>query len=136
MPNKEDLIAIRPYKEEDKNFILATFLRGVYYGDSWFSLIPKNIFMAHYHIFAENLIARPGVSIRIACLKEDPEVILGYSISKGDAIDWVFVKNAWRGIGIAKSLVPDGVKFVTHLTKSGLAIIKKHPEVQFNPFAL
>lgn len=135
MSNKPS-IAVRDYIPEDRHFVLATFLRGLYYGDSWFSVIPKNVFMAVYHTVIENLMAKPGVYIKVSCLKEDPDVILGYAIlgDEGRTIHWIFTKSAWRGIGIAKSLAPEGAKVATHLTRSGLAILKKRSNMIFNPF--
>lgn len=138
MIEKKDLVAIRDGVEGDRNFILATLLRGLYYGDSWFSLIPKKIFMESYHPVAVWLLALPSTKIKVACLKEDSDVILAYAImsQEEDRLDWVFCKSAWRSIGLAKSLVPNTVKNVTHLTKVGLSILKSHPEVQFNPFLI
>lgn len=140
---KKDLIQTRDYRPTDRNFILATWLRGTYYGDSWFSEIPKNIFMEQYHKILESFLLRPGVNIKVACLKEEPEVILGYAVSRniknGEAdisvLDWVFVKAAWRKIGIAKMIIPSRINTCTHLTKAGLSILKqKLPNVIFNPF--
>ncbi len=137
--NKADLIAIRPMQEDDKNFILSTFLRGLYHGNSWFSLIPKNIFMVHYHKVATALVESPNHEKTIACLKDDPSVILGYAIHHQAldkiVLDYTFVKSSWRGIGIAKSIVPEGVSAITHLTKLGMSIWqKKAPNAVFNPF--
>lgn len=142
---KKDLISIRDYDpKQDHNFILATWLRGLYYGDSWFSIIPKNLFMVNYHAALERLLSGP-VTIKVACLREEPNVILGYSVTRKLALgehvvgvlDWVFVKSAWRKIGIAKALVPSNVEACSHLTKSGLAIMRqKKPSMVFNPFIL
>lgn len=135
---KTDLVTTRSAVKEDRNFILATFLRGVYYGDSWFKLIPKHIFMENYHTVVTRLLDTPGIDIKIACLKEDPEVILGYSIvryiNNSTVLDYVFVKAAWRRIGIAKSLMPAEFNFCTHLTKVGANI--KPTNCSFNPFLL
>ena len=46
---KNELVTIRDIESEDINFIYATWLRGLYYGESYFSLMPKDIFMAKYH---------------------------------------------------------------------------------------
>lgn len=134
---KQELIAIRDVQADDKSFIFATLLRGIYYGDSWLSRIPKNIFMAEYHKVVDFMLQLPSTVIKVACLKDDPEVILGYAIL-GDStrLHYVFVKKAWRGIGIAKSLVPPTVRVATHLTDVGISLLSKHPEVVFNPFAL
>lgn len=130
------LYNIRDFEPSDTNLILATFLRGLYYGDSWFSLIPKPIFIQHYKPVIEVMIAKR--TIKIACLPDDPTVILGYSIMSNDfqTIDWVFVKSAWRKKGIGKSLLPQFPTAVTHLTKIGLTLMSKFPNCIFNPFAL
>lgn len=138
MSKFEGLYDIRDAKVEDNNFILATFLRGLYYGDSWFSMIPKPIFMANYKKVANVLLTSPKTVIKVACLKEDPDVILGYSILSSDyqAIVWVFVKSAWRRQGIAKTLVPRHPTEVTHLTRLGAELMNKFENVTFNPFKL
>ncbi len=133
--NKDQLITIRDFTANDKNLIFATFLRGLYFGESWFSLIDKKIFMEHYHKVIEYILAKPSVSIKIACLKEDADTVLGYAIFESEKLHWVFVKRPWRGIGIAKDLVPSNVTTVTHLTKVGLSIIYKKG-LAFNPFAV
>jgi GNAT superfamily N-acetyltransferase len=131
-----DVYFIRPYKTEDKSFILATFLRGIYFGDSWFSLVPKDIFMINYAKIAEALLSRSYVAV--ACLTEDPDVILGYSMLSRDAkvVHFIFVKKAFRNQGIGKALVPEGLEFVTHLTNQGRSLMHRYPGVVFNPFRL
>lgn len=135
--NKSELVAIREYLLGDRNFILATWLRGLYYGDTWFREIPKDLFMENYHRVLEALLSKSSVKVRVACLKDDPEVILGYAVVSPGELHWLFVKSAWRGIGIAKSLVPEDTHTVTHLTKVGLGILKRYPgQVIFNPFSI
>lgn len=132
--NKSDLVQIRGFLPDDRNLIFSTWLIGLFYGHTFYSLIPKHIFMANYHTVIENLLKSPKVEVRIACLKEDPSVILGYSIlGSENAVHWVFVKKSWRGIGIAKDLVPATVVASTHFTKLGLSIMKKK-NIAYNPF--
>ena len=142
---KRELIGVRSYRDTDKNFILATWLRGLYYGDLFYGNIPKTIFMENYHKILEAFLQRNSQSIRVACLEEDPEVILGYAVVRplqiGEAdinvLDWIFVKTAWRGIGISKMMVPSKLNACTHLTKIGASMIKnKYPNIIFNPFLL
>lgn len=128
------LIAIRSLEVDDANFIFSTILRGLYYGDSWFRAIPKDIFMVNYHHVVEVLLKT--MSVTIACLSDDPTVILGYSIHKGTVLHYVFVKKPWRNIGIAKMLVPKNITFVTHLTSAGKNLLNKLPGAVFNPFAI
>jgi len=138
MTNNEfsELYDIRDYQQSDKNFVLATFLRGVYYGNSWFSGIRKDIFMDNYKRVAEFAIDSGRVAIKVASLKEDPDIIIGYSILSADyqAISWVYIKKAWRLKGIARSLVPKHPKYVTHLSQIGMDLMKKLPGTEYNPF--
>lgn len=136
--NKADLISVRDGVMDDKNFILATMLRGIYYGDTAFSDMEKSLFMSNYHTVIEKLLASSATTVRVACLKDDPGTILGYCIYRHaggtTVLDYVFTKSAWRHIGIAKSLVPMPVNFCTHLTKIGRAI--KPNTCSYNPFLL
>jgi hypothetical protein len=140
MSDQKDLITVRPYDGKnvgEREFVLACWLRGVFYGDTFFSHMKKSIFMEHYHKVLERFIDNPGVDIQMAVLQDDPQVILGYSVARKSAkgeqvLDWVFVKSAWRKIGIAKMLVPPDVVLVTHLTRLGRAL--KPEGVEWNPF--
>lgn len=135
------LYDIRDVKPSDNNFILATFLRSLYYGydenSPYFRLIPKEIFWANYKPIAEAMVQPGRVTIKIACLKEEPDVILGYSILSNDfsTINFVYVKSAWRLRGIARALVPQYPTTVTHLTKVGQSLLTKfETPIIFNPF--
>jgi GNAT superfamily N-acetyltransferase len=129
---------IRDMVDSDKNFIYASFLKGLYYGDSWYSEIPKPVFMHYYKQFVQSLLDSPKVTVKIACLKEDQDVILGYSILSADylVIHWVFVKEKWRLKGIGRSLLPKYPSAVTHLSKLGRKLLIKYSTVIFNPFAI
>lgn len=134
----QGLYTIRDGNENDHNFILATFLRGIYYGDSFFSGVPKKIFMERYKIVAQALVRDPNIVIRVACLPEDPDVILGYSLLSKDmnTVSFCFVKAAWRQKGIARSLLPQNPIYVVpqHVTKIGRLLLHKFPGLNYNPF--
>jgi predicted GNAT family acetyltransferase len=134
---KSELVSIRDGIEDDRSFIFATVLRGLYYGDSWYSTVPKSIFMSEYHKVVEHILDNPKTQIKVACLKDDPEVILGYSLlnENNTICHFTFIKKAFRGIGISRDLVPTTVTSATHLTKVGHIIAKKRG-VEFNPFLI
>lgn len=134
MSDFRGLYDIRGFQPGDENLIISNFLKGVYYGDSWFSQIPKAIFMKHYRAVIETLLAKG--SIYIACLKDDPNTILGFSILSEDHlhIHYVYVKKRFRNHGIARSLVPKYPISVSHLTALGKILLAKFPDTIFNPF--
>jgi len=137
--NKADLITVRDFAVGDEAFILSTWLKGLLYGgDQVYRRIPKDIYFSNQHKLIERILTSPQAEIRLAVLKEDPDVILGYSVYRvlesAFVLDWVFVKKEWRGVGIAKSLMPPIVTAVTHLTRIGAGILEKNPKVIFNPY--
>ena len=129
------LVDLREFQESDRAFVMATWLRGLYYGNSWFTEIDKPIFMDRYWHVLNALLKKPGVVVVIACLKEDPDTILGYAAIEPEAsvLHWVFVKEAYRKLGVTKLLFKkEDLKTITHLTKLGKILKPKH--VKFNPF--
>lgn len=47
----------------------------------------------------------PGMTIKVACLPDDENVILGYKIGAvWDKFNYTYVKVAFRGMGIEKEL--------------------------------
>lgn len=129
----DDRFEVRSAYESDKNFIYSTWLRGVYFGNDWFREIPSDIFYKNYQIYIDKILQRPDTKILIACLLDDKDVILGYVVFENDIIHYVFVKESWRKMGIAKLLSPDNLKWCTHLTPSGSYLRKKY-NIVFNPF--
>lgn len=146
---KKDLITFRPYDPYgDEALIYATWMQGLYHGNDWFNLISREVYFTHYRKVLDHLMKRPGLEIKIACLKEDPGVVLGYSISEKSILHYIFVKPVWRQIGIAKALVPTSIQSVTHMTKIAKSILKKkypprhddewmdQSQMKFNPFLI
>ena len=134
MLDKNDLVMIRDAIPEDKNFIFATWLKGLRFGNDWYGLIDSKVYFRVYHDLIEVLLAKPNTTVKVACLKEDPRVLLGYSVYSSTRLDWVHLKKAWRGIGLAKDLVPNNIASVSHLTSVGRSILKKYDKVIFDPF--
>ncbi len=73
-------------------------------------------------------------TVKVAHLRDDPDVILGYAVYKNNRLDWVHVKKSWRNIGLANDLLPKDFSTVSHISTVGLAILRKTPGVRFNPF--
>ncbi len=138
MSTFKGLFDIRDVKENDYNFIRASFLNGLYYGSSWFNLIPKDIFMANYKNIINGLLDHPGVTIKIACPKDEQDLIIGYSILSADyaTVHWVFVKHKWRNNGVGKALLPTRPEAFSHLSDLGKILMSKYENTIFNPFAI
>lgn len=131
-----EVITERHFQPTDTGFIYSTWLKGLYYGNDWFREIDQERFFDTYHRVIEALLFKPEVTIKIACLKEDLDTIVGYTITEkskeGTTLHWAFVKPVWRKLGIAKGLLPSDITKVTHLTEIGRNI--KPKGWKFDPF--
>ena len=81
--NRTDLIDIRNALADDVPFIMSTWLRGLRYGgDNFFRKIKEGAYYRNYHLVVGKLLSSPGATCKVACLKESPDVILGYCASR------------------------------------------------------
>lgn len=124
-------IVVRAAVESDLAFIMSTWLRGLRYGNSWFKLIDKEAYYSKYTVVLNNLLRSSVVAV--ACLIDDPNVVVGYAVVSPETLHWVYVKKSWRGFGLAKELTqPFRITRVSHLTKLGRRL--KPLGWRFDPF--
>jgi hypothetical protein len=124
-------ISVRSPQPSDINFILSTALKGLYYGSKFWAEIDQDCFFKNYEPFLKTLMLK--FNIKVACLEDDPDVILGWIMHHNETVDFVFVKKSYRKLGIARLLWPDNVTTVSHITDIGNAVRKKM-NLKFNPF--
>lgn len=98
--------------------------------------VTNTVFFNEYRQILDRVLE--DSTTNVACLKDDPSVILGYiTFEPGNIIHYCFIKEAFRGFKIAKSLVLSAVtdvkaKFtITHMTKNIESLDKI-----YNPFIL
>jgi hypothetical protein len=131
-------VRIRDLKSTDLNFIYSTWLRGVFYGNDFFNQVDKEAFFDNYPAVLHKIIADKETVVKIACLEDDDDVILGYIVGNPEtkALHYAFVKDAWRKNRIATKLLSNAnIRLVTHLTKIG-DVIRKKMEWKFNPWKI
>lgn len=123
-PEVEKVVMLRLGVETDHPFVFGTWLRGLYYGNSFFRQIEKNEFMQNYSRVIQNVLFKPGVILRVACLRDEEDVICGYSLSEEllqfQILHWIHIKPEWRKLGIAEDLIPEQTNVVTHVVDSML----------------
>lgn len=129
---KTGLIHIREGVQDDWSFIYSSWRRGLFYGNKHPAGIDEAEFMRNTQEKLERIMKDSRTDIRVACLIEDPSVIVGYAVTAPSTLHWVYVKKDWRQIGLAKALVPPGTQTATHLSKLGERLKPSH--WSYNPF--
>lgn len=130
---------IRDARGDDLNFIYATWLESFRY-DSYFGKSHRNtIFFNDYRKVVDRLLDRS--SVLVACVKDEPGTILGYLVHEPDQLHYVFVKGAFRRLGIGRGLFDKAfpgqhvIEF-THKTFSAIPILEKTSRLNFRGTAL
>lgn len=89
-----------------------------------------------YSAYIKKLIEKPGCTIRLAVLTDEPEIVLGFSSKREDVLDYVFVRSEQRNQKISTALIPNNITTFTHITNMWIPIWQsKYKDWKFNPFA-
>ncbi len=137
--NAPDL-KIRKANQKDLNFIYDSFLKTIKHDTPIGKQMKTGDFMRQYREVLDHLFLETNCEIYIASYPEDPFTILGYIVYKLDVLHFIFVKLAFRNLGIGKALFERAFGRETieysHKTKSVASLCSKHPEHFFNPLHL
>ena len=99
-------IIVRTLLPSDHNFIFATYLRNRYFDKANKTTLKRSTWSAMQHKRLEAIMTNDKVFV--ACLDEDQDTILGYSLMDG-LEPYTYVKLAWRstGLNIANTLLKE-----------------------------
>lgn len=118
--------------------VFSRWLRSLRFGNNNFRKIDSDVYYKVYHQFIEALLSKPDALVRLAVLSDDHDVVLGFSVSREDVLDYVHVQADYRKHGIGTALIPKGISTFTHLTLTVIGIWpnnEKYKDWKFNPFA-
>ena len=101
-----ELYVIRPGKEEDRNFFLATFTQGLFSACPCHRATPRPIFLESWaNPRVRKLLEDPLTQSLVACLPDKDSVILGYILFQPPStVLWIHVKSEFMRMGIAREL--------------------------------
>lgn len=129
------IIAHKSLPQKYLNLVRTKWMRSFRYGNVYIKLTDSNSYFKAYSPYLDRLIYQPQTTVRLAVLDSDQDIVLGFSVTSGNVLHYVFVGKDYRFQGIAKLLVPFDITEFTHLTKTGLKLWStKAPQAKFNPF--
>lgn len=143
----QDRLVVRAYKpEEDKNFILNSWLKS-YRRAPASQYIPNEIYFPAHKALIESLLADPATSVKVLVLDDaDRNFIVGYSVTAlappvfgGEVyfVHWVYIKDTFRGLGLTKALLPPPGSTIraSHMTQSG-NVLAQRKGIVYDPYIL
>lgn len=124
--------------ERDIPFIYSTWASSYRYGSPLGKSCRNKIFFPYFNRVIDWILMRDQCKIRVACSKEDANIIFGYIVFEPNIIHYAFTSELLRRFGIFNSLLREikDPMYFTLKTFSITEIIKKYPDLIFNPFLL
>jgi len=131
-------VLIRPFKPEDANFIISTWIKSSYSNATGYREKQST-----YHKGLEHLIKKKyeagELMPYVACLEGDEDLLLGFAVYGNDyTLHYCYTKEAFKRQGICKALLSFMLRNKTEITVSfwtkDIAFIKKLYKVNYNRF--
>lgn len=118
-----------------RSMIFSRWLRSLRFGNHYFTMIDSTTYFDTYHRYIQSLFLRPTSAIRLAVLKDNHDVCLGWSFSEPNKLHYVHVQRDYRRHGICSQLMPKPMTSFSHITRQWYDIWKnKYKDAIFNPF--
>jgi hypothetical protein len=116
-------------------YIFSKWLRSLRYGNEYFKLVDQDVYFGVYHFYIKKILEKPETETRFAVLSDDHDVVLGFSVTRKNILDYIYVHKDHRKMKVATHLLPENIDTITHVTKIGLSIWgSKYTHWKFNPF--
>jgi hypothetical protein len=138
-------IDIRLATERDLPFVFSSWLNHYKNFSSFARRIRKELFMKTHHKVVELILLRSSTKLWIATPKGEPDVIVGFlaaeRFSDTQVVHFIFVKEAFRRLGIAQAMMKEAEISIdtltfTHWTYEVDSIAKRFPEIVYDPYRL
>ncbi len=122
-------VVLRLGCQADRKFIASSWFQSYRLA----SQLPFDIYKQGQSALIDRLLATSYISVAVA--REEPEEILGYSLYDEQATHYVYVKQAYRRLGIGKVLASLGSGQHSHETPVGRRLAAK-VRSRYNPYLL
>lgn len=131
---------IRPYAPGDESFVYSSWLKSYWDGYAAYisAMSPQTYWVEQRRLIAR-LFALPNTVVTVLASSTEPDVIVGWVMTNGQTVHYLYVKDAFRQMGLARSLLaavdlaPSALTY-SHTTKRAEAILKKHRLATYNPW--
>lgn len=126
--------ALRKAGPDDIPFIYSTWLNSYRTGSGLGLSSGKRPYYLTYNCILDQILARAETWVAVSL--EDASVIYAYLVHEANTLHYVYVKEGFRGFGIARALfesagLPPDAR-ITHRTKMAEPILRAHPALTFN----
>lgn len=94
--------AMRDAQPTDLGFIVRGWVREMRHAP-WTRYVPNHVYTPTMHELVHRILGPSSVTI--ACDRENAELLLGCIVHERPMVHWLYVKGAYRGLGIGRALL-------------------------------
>lgn len=115
-------------RSQEESLIYSSFLKS--FAESQ-PFVPVKSFYEVYHRAIEDIMADSESMVLVATLQDEEDTILGWVMSHDDCLVYVYVKQRYRHLGVARALcdavlpADSGIDCLT-ITNLGYGFLEKH----------
>jgi hypothetical protein len=131
-------IVKRAGEPADVPFLINSWIKSYWDGGVTLRYVDRVSYFASHHRIIEAVLSRPETAVTVIHPEGEPRVIVAYLVQGPGVVHYVYVKNAFRHLGLARTLIGDvnkDIGAVTHLTTKAERILSKNGiHYRFNPY--
>lgn len=118
-------VVVRAFdSQRDSPMLYATWRNALWFDTPGREQSQNHKFFRQATRLIKTILSSTDTAVHIACLSDDPNMILGASVINKNNLVWVYVKPDYRAKGIATMLARGAVTVSNPSTKIGKAIVK------------
>ena len=96
---------LRPMTKDDEGFVYRAWLEGYWQHCPESAYMPKSEWFCRWHRVIERLLEAEATQVQVAHVENQPDVLLGFACATLGVLHWAYVKQTFRGLGVAQSLI-------------------------------
>jgi GNAT superfamily N-acetyltransferase len=93
---------MRDAGEDDRNFVVRSWVKEMRHSP-WTRHVPNGVYLPAQHQLVHQILG--GSQAIVAADREKPELLFGCVVHAGPVVHWLYVKGAYRGLGIGRALL-------------------------------
>jgi hypothetical protein len=129
-------VQVRPLESSELAHVYVTWIKS--FADSpWAKGMKPTVYEDRQRKLINEILQRPDARLLAACTKDEPDTVFGWACVEGGVVHYVFVKEAFRRLEIAKQILaamPKGFRF-THRTFTAIPLVRNIPGIVYDPYA-
>lgn len=128
-------ITIAPGDARHHSLVYGTWLNAFLMLSDFAKPIARDVYFPAQHDRIERLLRRSKLEVAIPEGASAPTCV-GYCVTEGPILHWIYVKGMWRRAGVASALLAGRrLEQFSHWTYDWDHMARKVPHLKYNPYA-